>query len=128
MLETASLIEEDVGLPATYAFRIDGQVTETQMKMLSDRVLKAFDRHDEIDLLLIFDRFEGTETGASVNLPALKARNASLWNVRAYVVASAPEGAAEMIEGVGKLLPVDARTFDTEFDARAWLASLPRLG
>lgn len=98
------------------------------MKILSDRVLDAFDRHDGIDLLLIFDRFEGAKTGARANLPSLKAPSASLWNVSAYVVAGAPEGAAEMNEGVGKLLPVDARVFDTEADARAWLASLPRPG
>ncbi len=95
--------------------------------MLDTRVRKAFDRHDAIDLLPSLDRFEGAETGASATLPSLKARTASLWNMRACVVTGAPEGAADMIEGIGKLLPVDARAFDTEADARAWLALLPRL-
>jgi len=128
MLDTSSITEEDFGLPATLAFRVGGRVTEPEMKMLSDRVLEAFDRFDKIDLVLIFDRFEGAEKGASANLTSLKARTASLWNVRSYVVAGAPDSAREMIEGMGRVLPVDARTFDTEAEARAYLEAQPRLG
>ncbi len=128
MLDTSSITEEDFGLPATLAFRVGGRVTEPEMKMLSDRVLEAFDQFDTIDLVLIFDRFEGAEKGAGINWPSLKARSASLWNVRAYVVAGAPDSARAMIEGIGKLLPIDARTFDTEAEARAFLEAQPRLG
>ena len=122
MLETAAITEEEPGLPATLVFRIGGRVSEIEMKMLSDRLLDAFDR---IDLLLVFDRFEGAEPGAGLNSRSLKANAASLWNVRAYVAAGAPEEAGEMIERIGRMLPVDARTFDTEAEARAYLTSLP---
>ena len=127
MLETATIREIDPGRPATLAFRIDGRVTRTDMKMMSDRVLEAFDAHDKIDMLLLFDRFDGAEPGAGLTAPAIKAQTASLWNVRAYVVAGAPESAAGMIEQVGSLLPVDAETFDTEAEARAYLDRLPPL-
>ena len=127
MLDTAAITEDVIDRPATRAFRIDGRVTQTEMKMMSDRVLEAFDAHDEIDLLFIFDRFEGSETGASLTAPALKAQTASLWNIRAYVVAGAPDEAASMIEAMGRVLPVKAKTFDTEADARAYLAGLPPL-
>lgn len=125
MLETAAITEEEPGLPATLVFRIGGRVTEIEMKMLSDRLLEAFDAFDRIDLLLVFDRFEGAEAGAGLNFRSLKANAASLWNVRAYVAAGAPEEAGEMIERIGRMLPVDARTFDTEAEARAYLTSLP---
>jgi hypothetical protein len=127
MLETATITETDIGLPATLAFRIEGRVAAVDMKMMADRVLEAFGRHDRLDLLLIFDRFEGAEPGAGLTLPALKARTASLWNVRAYVTAGAPEGAGEMIRTFGRALPVDAEAFATEQEASDYLAGLPRL-
>lgn len=128
MLDTGTIVETDIALPATFAFRIAGRVTQDDMKLMSERVLDAFDSHEKIDLLLIFDRFEGAEPGANLSAPSLKARTASLWNVRAYVVAGAPDEAADTIESMGRVLPVDARTFATEAEAREYLASLPRLG
>jgi hypothetical protein len=127
MLDTEVISETEIDLPATIAFRISGRVRQEDMKRLSERVLEAFDTHDKVDLLLIFDRFEGADAGASLNLPTLKAQTASLWNVRAYVVAGATEDAKETIESMGRVLPVEAKTFDTEAAARAYLASLPSL-
>lgn len=127
MLDTAAITEAETGRPATLAFRIDGRVTQPEMKMLSDRMLEAFDAHDRIDLLLIFDRFAGSEPGASLSAPTLKAQTASLWNVRAYVVAGAPDEADQTIETMGRVIPVKAKTFETEAAARDYLAALPPL-
>ena len=127
MLDTAVITETGIDRPATLAFRIDGRVTRTEMKMMSDRVLEAFDAHDRIDLLLIFDRFAGSEPGASLSAPTLKAQTASLWNVRAYVVAGAPDEADQTIETMGRVIPVKAKTFETEAEARDYLAALPPL-
>ena len=127
MLDTAAITEAETGRPATLAFRIDGRVTQPEMKMLSDRMLEAFDAHDRIDLLLIFDRFAGVDPGASLSAPTLKAQTAALWNVRAYVVAGAPDKAAQMIETMGRVIPVEARSFATEAEARDYLAGLPPL-
>jgi hypothetical protein len=127
MLDTAVITETEIDRPATLAFRIDGRVTQTEMKMMSDRVLEAFDAHDKIDLLLVFDRYAGSEPGASLSAPTLKAQTASLWNIRAYVVAGAPDEAEQMIETMGRVIPVKAKTFATEAEARDYLASLPPL-
>jgi hypothetical protein len=127
MLDTAVITETRIDRPATLAFRIDGRVTQTEMKMLSDRVLEAFDAHDRIDLLLIFDRYAGSEPGASLSAPTLKAQTASLWNIRAYIVAGAPDAAEQTIETIGRVIPVKAKTFETEAAARDYLATLPPL-
>jgi len=127
MFGTTAISEDTIALPATLAFRIHGRVTSDDMKAMAERVLEAFDTHEKIDLLLIFDRFEGSDAGAGMNIPSIKAQTSSVWNVRAYVVAGAPDDAAEMIETFGKVLPIDAETFATEEEARTYLASLPRL-
>lgn len=117
----------DPGLPATLGFRIAGKVTRDDMSSMARRVLEAFDAHDKIDMLLVFDDYDGSEAGASLSADAIKAQTASLWNVRAYVTAGAPEAAGEMVETMGRLMPVDAKSFPTEREAMAWLASLPPL-
>ncbi|WP_185020655.1 STAS/SEC14 domain-containing protein [Histidinibacterium lentulum] len=123
-MDSAHIQPFDTGLPATCGFRIAGKVTRTDMSAMAERVLEAFDRHDKIDMLLVFDRYDGSETGASLSTDAIKAQTASLWNVRAYVTAGAPEGAGEMVETMGRLIPVDAKSFPTEREAMAYLASL----
>ena len=125
MLNGRTITEFDPGLPATLAFRIDGRVTEQDMKRMSERALDAFERHDKMDMLLVFDRFDGAETGASLNLPSLKARAASLRTLRTDAGAGAPEGASGLIVGLGRFLPVNARTFSSEEQALAYLRSLP---
>jgi hypothetical protein len=125
MLNTEHVTEFDPDLPATLAFRIAGEVGAEEMRAMSDRVLAAFDRHPKIDLLFVFDRFEGAGPGASLTPEAAKAEIASLWKVRNYVVAGAPDSAARTLERMGALLPVTARTFESEAEARAWLAAQP---
>lgn len=127
MLKTDTVTEFDPGLPATLAFRIDGKVTADDMKRLGERALDAFERHDRMDMLLVFDRFEGSETGASLNISSIKAQAASLNTLRTYAVAGAPDTASGLIENMGRLMPVDAKTFDTEAQALDYLRAQPRL-
>ena len=126
-MQPAHIHPFDPGLPATYGFRIDGKVTNEDMTAMAERVLEAFKMHDKIDMLLVFDAFDGSDTGASLSAAAIKAQASSLWNVRAYVTAAAPEKAGEMVETLGKMLPVEAHSFPTEDEATGYLASLPRL-
>ncbi len=117
----------DTGLPATYGFRIKGEITNKDMTAMAERVLDAFDSFDTIDMLLVFDNYEGSETGAALSTASLRAQARALPNVRAYVVASAPESAGHLVETLGNMMPVDAKSFETEAEAHAYLTSLPRL-
>ena len=77
----------------------------------------VFDTHDKVDMLMIFDRYEGAETGASFSWEALKSRVRAITNVDRYVVVGAPSGAQSLIEVMDNLMPVDAETFDEELAA-----------
>lgn len=108
-----------------YAFRISGTVTAGEMEAMAGTMNAAFGRQDEIDMLLVFDGYEGTECGAGLGIENLKSRMRSLAHVRRYVVAGAPQGAAAMVEAMGKVIPVEAESVATEAEAWAALDARP---
>jgi hypothetical protein len=81
----------------------------------------AFDRFETVDMLLIFDNFDGQETGALFDLESIKAQFRSIMNVGRYVVVGAPESARALIEGMGAILPLKAMTFDKSEEELAWV-------
>ncbi|MGB3409257.1 MAG: STAS/SEC14 domain-containing protein [Jannaschia sp.] len=113
--------------PATFAFEIDGEITADDMEAMADLMNVAFDDFDSVDMLLIFRRYEGSEVGAGLDWSSIKSRFRALTNVGKYVVVGAPDGAADMIEAMGKIIPVDAKTFDMPDlpDAWAYLGARP---
>ena len=127
MLNSPTIVQFDAGLSNTYAFRILGEVTEEDMSSMSELMLAAFEANDEVDMLLSFKSDEGSEFGASLSTETVKARFMSLSKVRNYVVAGAPRVARGMIEAFDHVIPVDARTFDSEAEAIAWLRTQPAL-
>jgi hypothetical protein len=118
----------DPGLPATYAFRIDGAVDKESMSAMSHTMLDAFDRHDMVDMLLVFEGEVDSETGASFTMEAVKSRVKSLTNVRNYVVAGGTERARDLLETMDVISPVNAETFKTEAEALDWLRAQTPLG
>jgi|SRR6056297_1443394 len=120
MLRTGSIAQLRTNRCNIYAFRIDGRVAKADMEEIARLMNDVFDMSDKVDMLLVFDRFDGAEPGASLGWQSVKSRARSVTNVRRYVVAGAPEAAAEMVETMGRVLPVQAEAYDTE-DA-AWRA------
>lgn len=127
MFTTPSITEIDTGLPGVHGFRIRGTVTRDDMTAMAEHVNGLFDRYPKIDMLLVFDGYEGSDTGAGLSWENLKSRVRALGEVRNYVVAGAPAGAEDMIRLFDKLIPVDARAFDTAEHALAWLRTEPPL-
>lgn len=106
--------------PDVYAFEIDGKVSSEAMQAMAETMNAAFDTHDTVDMLLIFRAYDGSEMGAGFDWESIKSRFRSLTNVGKYVVVGAPEEAADMIELMGNVIPVDAKTYPmAQLDA-AW--------
>jgi hypothetical protein len=120
MLKLPSITEVETSRADLFAFRIDGEVSRDDMSAMADYMNDVFDRFEQIDMLMIFDRYEGAEAGASLSWEALKSRFRSLTKVGRYLVVGAPERAAELIEIMDNLIPVKAETYDDE--AAAWRA------
>jgi hypothetical protein len=103
------------------AFRITGKVTKEDMHHMAEMANAAFDRFETVDMLLIFDNFDGEETGALFDLEGIKAQFRAILNVGRYVVVGAPESARALIEGMGAILPLKAMTFDKGEEELAWV-------
>nr|WP_299563290.1 STAS/SEC14 domain-containing protein [uncultured Sulfitobacter sp.] len=98
-----------------YAFRVHGEVSREDMTAMAQAVNEIFDSHEEnVDLLMIFDRYKGAEAGAALSWESLKSRFRSLANVGRYVVVGTPDQVEDMIDFIGNLIPVEAETFDEE--------------
>lgn len=103
------------------AFRITGKVTKEDMHQMAQMANAAFDRFETVDMLLIFDNFDGEETGALFDLEGIRAQFRAILNVGRYVVVGAPESARSLIEGMGAMLPLKAMTFDKGEEELAWV-------
>ena len=62
--------------------------------------------------LLLFQNFEGSETGAGMSTEAMKAQLKDLSNAQRYAVVGAPDPAETMINLMDEIVPVVAVTFD----------------
>lgn len=129
MLDTPTIREIATPRPNLFAFTISGTVTRDDMAAMGQRMVDAFDeRSEKVDMLLIFDRFEGTETLAGLSWPAIRSRTESLWEVDRYVTAGAPDGASAMVEAMGRVIPPRARAFETADEAWRFLGVEPGAG
>jgi hypothetical protein len=112
MLTSGSIQKIGTTRPDLYAFRISGEITRDDMNDMATHMNDVFDKQEEVDMLLYFKDFEGSEAGSGLSVEALRSQFRALNSVRRYVVANAPESAGQMVEAMGKLLPVDAESFD----------------
>lgn len=119
MFSCPSIIQIKTSRPDLFAFRITAEVSREDMTDMAEYMNEIFDKHeDKVDMLMIFDRYEGAEAGASLSWESVKSRFRSVSNVARYIVVGAPDAAEGMIEIMDHLIPVKAETFDDE--AAAW--------
>lgn len=128
MLKTATIEQFDAGRPWIYAFRITGEVTSDDMEAMAQTMNAAFDAHADVDMMLVFISGEGSEAGASLDAEVMKSQFRSLSNVRHYVAVRAPDAAESMIRTMDTVMPVDARTFQSEAEAMDFLHAQPTPG
>lgn len=128
MFTTSSVMQTPNDVDGLFSFTIRGEVTREDMEAMAEFMLARFAEWEKVDMLLVFARYDGAETGAALGAEAVKAQFRSLTHVRNYVVAGAPEAAGTMIETFTKIMPVDGRAFDTEAEAMAFLRAEPPLG
>ncbi|MEM7643816.1 MAG: STAS/SEC14 domain-containing protein [Pseudomonadota bacterium] len=121
MLTTPTIREMRVAKPGLHAFRLSGLLTRDDMAAMGKRMNDVFDTSDDkVDMLLIFDGYEGSEPMAGATSSAVKAQTQAIWKVGRYVTAMAPDGASAMVEAFGWVIPPQTHAFDTEADAWAF--------
>jgi hypothetical protein len=120
MLQSTAIRQIPVDSPQVYAFRIAGEVSAADMKAMATTMNAAFDLHPSVSMLLIFEHYEGTETGAGLDIETISSQFRALAKVDKYAVVGAPSAAATMIRVMDKIIPTDARTFAAGDEPAAW--------
>lgn len=106
--------------PTVVAHRFVGEVESDDLEAMANRVDRAFDRHDEVSLLLLFTEWEGAEVSGALDPDVVKTQMRSLAHVERYAVVGAPDVAETMIEFLDTFIPVDAETFGAHEESGAW--------
>ena len=107
--------------PDLYAFAVTGKITEADMEAMAATVSAGFERLDKIDMLITMPGYDGAEFGAMFDKEGLGAMLRSNAHVRRYAVVGAPPLAKAMITLFNPLTPVEAKAFDDEGEAWAWV-------
>jgi hypothetical protein len=87
---------------------------------MADTLNSAFDRLEEVKVLLDFRALLRIEPDAMASLSATKAQFRSLANVSRYAVIDPPDAAGTMIRLADKIIPVDAEVFAAGNARSAW--------
>ena len=107
--------------PDLLAFAVTGRIMEADMEAMAATVSAGFDREGQIDMLITMPGYDGAELGAVFDKEGLGAMLRANAQVRRYAVVGAPAWAKAMITLLGPLTPVEARAFDDEGEAWAWV-------
>ncbi|MGJ8544021.1 MAG: STAS/SEC14 domain-containing protein [Sulfitobacter sp.] len=117
MLEQQAVIEIPTSRADLYTFRVTDRLSAEAAGALAGRLNELFDGHEQIDLMIIFDRFEGMDWDAGFNWEAWRADLRSGRNVGRYVIVGAGPLLEEITEAAGRILPLEVESFDDEIPA-----------
>jgi hypothetical protein len=106
--------------PFVYAFAIRGDTRSEDVAAMAELMNTAFDRGEQVSMLLLMHGVDMGDALASLNLASLKAQARSASHVEKYAVVGAPAAAEAMIRTMAPLIPVDARVFPPNAEAEAW--------
>jgi len=106
--------------PDVYAFRVEGHIDDDASEALAKFMNDAFDHHEKVNMLLDLRGFTGSDWDTLFDTDVIKSRFRSLGRVSRYAVVGAPEGAAQMISVMDKIIPVNARAFAADETGEAW--------
>jgi len=106
--------------PTVYAFSFNGHIDDDDAEALAEYMNAVFDRHDKVSMLMDLSGFTGSDWDAMLDGDVIASRFRALSHVDRYAVVGAPERAATMIGLMDKIIPVQAKAFDTAEMSAAW--------
>ena len=106
--------------PNVFAYDIPGKVSEEDLERMASRMDAAFETHEKVSLLLLFEHYEGNEFGALLDPEVIKTHFKALANLHRYAVVGAPAHMDAALKAVAAVLPIQPKTFDKGEIAEAW--------
>lgn len=106
--------------PDVFAFHVAGHIDDDDSDALAKYMNKVFDARNGVNMLLDLSDFTGSDWDTLLDGDVIRSRFRALSEVKRYAVVGAPDRAAKMIVYMDKVIPVEAKAFNTnEIDA-AW--------
>ena len=106
--------------PNVFAYDIPGAVSEEDLKRMATRLDAAYETHEQVSLLLLFESYEGNEFGALLDPEVVKTHFKSITNLHRYAVVGAPAHMDVALKAVAAVLPIEPKTFAKGEIAEAW--------
>lgn len=113
--------------PDILAFRVTGALDQDGLQAMGERANEWMDGlPGKGSMLLIFDVAKaGDLPHGTLNWEMLKSRFRALAKLENYVVVDAPGSAGPLVEMMGKVMPLEAKSFDDSAKAWAFLGARP---
>jgi hypothetical protein len=106
--------------PDLFAFEVSGRIRKVDIEHMALILTDAFDKLDEVDILIVMRHWEGIDADAVFDWASIKAQARANRHVRKYAVVGAPAWAEAMIGMFSPLTPVEEKTFDLSAEGAAW--------
>ncbi len=106
--------------PNVFAFRLSGELSKDDLVSMAETMLNAFEQHPSINMLLVFDDYEGTQIAAGMHGSVLKAQLKGVSKVDKYAVVGAPGVAEKIVELSDVIMPVASASFSADELGKAW--------
>lgn len=103
-----------------FAFEITGEIQAADVENIYGLLEGAYELHDKIDLIVIFDNYEGTEWNAVWSGNTMRGKARALKHIRKYAVVGGPGWIQPMMSVFKPLLSVEMKHFEDDDTEAAW--------
>lgn len=107
------------GSDGVLVFEINGKMTEAGVEQVFAAFDRAVEKHGKVNLMVRVTDYEGFDLGLLGDRDFMTAKFGAIGKVGRYAIVGAPGWMRTMVQGIGPLMPIEMRAFDTEEDAKA---------
>lgn len=106
--------------PDLYAYEVAGHLTADDVRAVYAEMIEAYDRHDQVDVLLRLTDYDGIDWSAAFTDTTYAAKTRSLKHIRRYAIVGGPAWIRAMVGVFSPLVHPQMRTFAPDEEAEAW--------
>jgi len=106
--------------PHVFAFTLSGELSQSDLVSMAEKMLGGFERHSLVNMLLFFEDYEGVDLASGAHTAVIKAQLKGVSKVDKYAVVGAPDIAAKMVGLSDLIMPIASDSFHADEADLAW--------
>jgi len=103
-----------------FGFQVKGEIEKDDLVGMADTMLRTFEHHQSINMLLVFENYEGIQLSAGMNASVLKAQLKGISKIDKYAVVGGPGIADAIVSLSDAVMPVASASFSIDEMDKAW--------